>query len=332
VIALLKIIEAENLKKQYNGFTAVDGVNFHIKRGEIFGFLGPNGAGKTTTINMLTGLAHITAGSVKLMGEDYTRNAIKAQALMGIVPDESNLYEELDGRENLCFCGALYGMDKKQREKRADELLEQFGLQEAASKPFKAYSKGMKRKLTIAAGLIHEPEILFLDEPTTGIDVAFARQIRSLITNLHKKGTTIFLTTHYIEEAERLCERIAFIVQGRIVREGTVVELMQETQGENIINFILGGDFSAVQTEFKNSFPDYNIISGKNNSVSIQSPASFSLLPLVKFFEERSLPVFEAKIVHPSLEEVFVNVTGIELQKLQNEQSTRTGPGQKGGI
>ena len=328
---LLKIIVAESLTKKYNGFTAVSGVNFHINRGEIFGFLGPNGAGKTTTINMLTGLAHITAGSVRLMEEDYTRNARKAQALMGIVPDESNLYEELDGRENLRFCGALYGMTKNQREERADQLLEQFGLQEAASKPFKAYSKGMKRKLTIAAGLIHEPEILFLDEPTTGIDVAFARQIRNLITDLHKKGTTIFLTTHYIEEAERLCERIAFIVQGKIVREGTVAELMQETQGENIINFTLSGDFSAVEAEFKNSFPGYDIKSGKNSTVSIHSPASFTLLPLVKFFEERGLPVFEAKIVRPSLEEVFVNVTGIELQKMQTEQPTKAGPNRKGG-
>jgi len=326
----LKIIEAENLKKKYNGFTAVDGVNFHINQGEIFGFLGPNGAGKTTTINMLTGLAHITAGSVKLLGEDYTRNTRRAQVLMGIVPDESNLYEELDGRENLCFCGALYGMRKEQREERAEQLLEQFGLQEAASKPFKAFSKGMKRKLTIAAGLIHEPEILFLDEPTTGIDVAFARQIRSLITDLHKKGTTIFLTTHYIEEAERLCERIAFIVQGKIVREGTVAELMQGMQKENIINFTLGGDFSAVETKFKNTFPDYEIKSGGDSSVSIHSPSSFTLLPLVQFFEDRGLPVFEAKIVRPSLEEVFVNVTGIELQKMQSGQPAMNGHGRKG--
>lgn len=330
-VVKLRIIETVNLTKRYNGFTAVDSVNFHINRSEIFGFLGPNGAGKTTTINMLTGLAHITAGSVKLMGEDYTRNARKAQALMGIVPDESNLYEELDGRENLRFCGALYGMAKRQREKRAEKLLDQFGLQEAAAKPFKAYSKGMKRKLTIAAGLIHEPEILFLDEPTTGIDVAFARQIRSLITDLHKKGTTIFLTTHYIEEAERLCERIAFIVQGKIVREGTVAELMQGMQKENIINFTLGGDFSTVEAEFKNIFPDYEIKSGRDSSVSIHSPSSFTLLPFVKFFEERNLPVFEARIIRHSLEEVFVEVTGIEVQKMHSGQPTKAGQDRKGG-
>jgi len=324
----LKIIEAENLTKTYNGFTAVDGVTFHINRGEIFGFLGPNGAGKTTTINMLTGLAHITAGRVKLLGEDYTHNAKKAQALMGIVPDESNLYEELDGWENLCFCGALYGMEKKAREDRANELLQQFGLTEAARRPFKAYSKGMKRKLAIAAGLIHQPEILFLDEPTTGIDVAFARQIRSLIVDLHTRGTTIFLTTHYIEEAERLCERLAFIVQGKIVHEGTVEELMKETQEENIVKFTLGGDLTNLTEEFGNHFAGFNLKLVKDNSVSIHSTAPFSLFPFVKFFEERSLPVFEAKIMRPSLEEVFVKVTGIELQKMQNEQNKE---GKKGG-
>ncbi len=324
----MKIIEAENLTKTFNGFTAVDGVNFHINQGEIFGFLGPNGAGKTTTINMLTGLAHITAGRVKLMGDDYTRNAKKAQALMGIVPDESNLYEELDGWENLCFCGALYGMEKKRREQRANQLLHQFGLDEAARRPFKAYSKGMKRKLAIAAGLIHQPEILFLDEPTTGIDVAFARQIRSLVVDLHSKGTTIFLTTHYIEEAERLCERLAFIVQGKIIRDGTVEELMKETQGENIVNFTLGGDFTKIEEEFRIHFPDYDLNMNKNSSVSIHSPSTVPLFPFVQFFEERSLPVFEAKIVRPSLEEVFVKVTGIELQKMLSQQGQK---GQKGG-
>jgi len=324
----LKIIEAENLTKTYNGFTAVDGVSFHINRGEILGFLGPNGAGKTTTINMLTGLAHITTGRVKLLGEDYTRSAKKAQALMGIVPDESNLYEELNGWENLCFCGALYGMGKKVREERAEQLLHQFGLTDAACRPFKAYSKGMKRKLAIAAGLIHQPEILFLDEPTTGIDVAFARQIRSLIVDLHSRGTTIFLTTHYIEEAERLCERLAFIVEGKIVREGTVEELMKETQEENIVNFTLGGDLTNLTEEFRNQFPDFNLKLVNNNSVSIHSSATFPLFPFVQFFEEKSLPVFEAKIMRPSLEDVFVRVTGIELQKMQNEQTKK---GKKGG-
>lgn len=317
------IIEAENLTKQYNGFTAVQGVNFHINKGEIFGFLGPNGAGKTTTINMLTGLARITSGKVKLRREDYTHIVKKAQRMMGIVPDESNLYEELNGYENLCFCAALYGMEKNKREAKAMHLLEQFDLMEAAGKPFKAYSKGMKRKLTIAAGIIHEPQILFLDEPTTGIDVASARQIRSLIVDLNKRGTTIFLTTHYIEEAERLCQRLAFIVQGQIVREGTVGKLMEEAQQKNIVQFTLGDKLHGLEAEIKDRFSEFTVTPMNSTKVRIQSTSTFSLLPLVQFFEENSLPVYEAKIIRPSLEEVFVKITGIELQKMQNEKEGR---------
>jgi ABC-2 type transport system ATP-binding protein len=212
----VNILEAVSLTKKYGDFTAVNNLDFNVVEGEIFGFLGPNGAGKTTTINMLTGLARVTSGSVYLSGIDYTHNTKKAQRLMGIVPDESNLYDEMDGFQNLTFCAALYGMEKHIREERAERLLRQFGLAEAGKRPFKAYSKGMKRKLTIAAGIIHEPKILFLDEPTTGIDVASARQIRKLSLDLNKKGITIFLTTHYIEEAERLCHRVAFIVDGKI--------------------------------------------------------------------------------------------------------------------
>jgi len=316
----LIIIEAENLKKNYGRFTAVDEISFHINQGEIFGFLGPNGAGKTTTINMLTGLVRITGGRVKLLGEDYTRNVMKAQAMMGIVPDESNLYEELSGRDNLIFCGALYGMQKNLREERADLLLKQFDLDEAAGKPFKAFSKGMKRKLTIAAGIIHQPEILFLDEPTTGIDVASARQIRKLIVDLNRRGTTIFLTTHYIEEAERLCGRLAFIVRGKIVREGTVRDLMAEAQGKNTVSFRLGRNLTSIEGDLKARFPEYDIKMVDSSGVNIQSTHSFNLFPLVSFFEEQGFPVYEARIVRPSLEEVFVKVTGIELKKMQSKK------------
>ena len=211
------MIDVHGLAKSFDDVKAVVDVNFCVSDGELFGFLGPNGAGKTTTINMLTGLARPDSGTITIGGIDCSRDPKAAQHLMGVVPDESNLYSELTGFENLCFCGALYGMKKKPREKRAAELLETFGLSDAAGRKFAGYSKGMKQKLTIAAGIIHNPPILFLDEPTTGIDVASARQIRKLIADLNASGTTIFLTTHYIEEAERLCGRIAFIVSGRAV-------------------------------------------------------------------------------------------------------------------
>ena len=216
------IVSVTNLSKCYGNFTAVNGISFSIRRGEIFGFLGPNGAGKTTTINMMIGLARPSGGSVEIDGIDAVKNVKKAQSIMGIVPDESNLYDEMDGFDNLCFCGSLYGMRKAEREQRAKELLEQFDLTKAGKRPFKAYSKGMRRKLTIVAGIIHRPEILFLDEPTTGIDVESARQIRHLLLELKQSGTTIFITTHYIEDAERICDRIAFIAGGNIVANGTV--------------------------------------------------------------------------------------------------------------
>jgi ABC-2 type transport system ATP-binding protein len=167
----MEMVSVRNLKKMYGDVTAVNDISFDIRRGEIFGLLGPNGAGKTSTINMIIGLSRPTAGDITVDGIDVRKQTKKAQALMGIVPDESNLYNEMDGFDNLCFCAALYGMRKEEREPRARELLEQFKLTEAGKRPFKAYSKGMRRKLTIAAALIHSPKILFLDEPTTGIDV-----------------------------------------------------------------------------------------------------------------------------------------------------------------
>ena len=181
-------VEVSNLTKRYGEVLAVNDISFSVREGELFGFLGPNGAGKTTTINMLTGLARLDVGTIHISGIECTSNPKAAQHLIGVVPDESNLYPELTGFENLCFCAALYGMRKKERQKRAQELLGTFGLADAADRKFAGYSKGMKRKLTFAAGIIHQPPILFLDEPTTGIDVASARQVRQIIAGLHRVG------------------------------------------------------------------------------------------------------------------------------------------------
>lgn len=321
----MSIIEAHGLSKKYGDFTAVEGIDFFISEREVFGLLGPNGAGKTTTINMLTGLVRITSGSVMLAGFDYSGDVKNAKRLIGVVPDESNLYEELDGFENLCFCAALYGMPKRSREEKAGVLLDQFGLQDTGRKPFKAYSKGMKRKLTIAAGIIHEPKILFLDEPTTGIDVASARQIRQLILDLNEKGTTILLTTHYIEEAERLCHRIAFLVGGKIVRMGTMGELMKEVQEETIVQFKLENGVSGLRQAFSKDFPGLALEILADDIIRIHSSVQINLTPLVSFFDQRDLPVYEAKIIRPSLEDVFVKVTGIEIVKMKEDQERHKG-------
>ncbi|MBN1445470.1 MAG: ABC transporter ATP-binding protein [Candidatus Omnitrophica bacterium] len=314
------IIRVKGLSKKFEEVQAVDSVDFSICEGELFGFLGPNGAGKTTTINMLTGLARPDKGSIRIQGIDCSANPKAAQHLMGIVPDESNLYPELTGYENLAFCGALYGMKRQSRESRARQLLEQFGLADAANRKFARYSKGMKRKLTIAAGIVHSPPILFLDEPTTGIDVASARQIRQLIYDLNAGGTTIFLTTHYIEEAERLCRRIAFIVSGKIVRTDTTDNLMRLTEGRHIVQFALSKDIEGLASAMEKEFPGIKCRELIGATVRIESGKPIFIGPFVKFMEDRGAEVSEARKIRPSLEDVFVEITGIEAHAMKGEK------------
>ncbi len=322
------IIEVRGLRKRFGDVQAVAGVDFDVHAGEVFGFLGPNGAGKTTTINMLTGLARPDAGEVRIAGIDCAAAPKAAQRLMGVVPDESNLYPELSGRENLCFCGALYGMRKRERQARAEELLDRFGLAGAAERKFAGYSKGMKRKLTLAAGIIHRPPLLFLDEPTTGIDVAGARQIRQLIAELHAGGTTIFLTTHYIEEAERLCRRIAFIVAGRIVRTDTVANLMRQTGGRYVVQFAVSNRAAERSEAMAAEFAGLRCHATGEDGIRVESAEPVRVGPLVRFLEDRGAEVAEARRVRPSLEDVFVEVTGIEAAAMRQEpEKAKTGGG-----
>jgi ABC-2 type transport system ATP-binding protein len=320
-------VEVSNLTKRYGEVLAVDNISFDVSKGELFGFLGPNGAGKTTTINMLTGLARLDAGTIRIGGIKCTQNPKAAQHLVGVVPDESNLYPELTGFDNLCFCAALYGIGKNERQKRARELLDTFNLNDAADRKFAGYSKGMKRKLTFAAGIIHQPPILFLDEPTTGIDVASARQVRQIIAGLHRKGTTIFLTTHYIEEAERLCERIAFIVNGRIVRTDRTADLLQPIQGKHMLILSVSNSGDKLPKEMTSAFPQYKFDSSAPNQVSVESTEPVNVSPLVRFLEERGIQVTEARRHIPSLEDVFVQVTGVESGLMRKEKEKAGGGG-----
>jgi len=313
-------IEVARLSKRFGEVVAVDGASFEVRRGELFGLLGPNGAGKTTTLNLLTGLARPDAGEIRIEGLDCARRPRAAQHLVGIVPDESNLYGELSGFDNLCFCAALYGMRKRERRERATELLRAFGLEDAARRRFEGYSKGMKRKLTLAAGIVHRPPILFLDEPTTGVDVAGARSIRDLIAKLHGGGTTIVLTTHYIEEAERLCERVAFIVRGRIVRADTVHELLQPERGRQALLIGLAGEAAALRAPLAGAFPALGVDVASATELRVESAAPIRVGALVRFLEERGGEVTEARRLHPSLEDVFVRVTGIEAEAMGKEK------------
>ncbi len=317
-------IAACGLAKRFGAVQAVAGLDIEVFPGELFGFLGPNGAGKTTTINLLTGLARPDSGTIRIAGVDCSRDPKAAQHLMGIVPDESNLWPELTGFENLCFCGALYGMRRRERETRARELLRRVGLEEAAGRLFGGYSKGMKRKLAIAAAVLHSPPILFLDEPTTGIDVPSAREIRQWLADLNASGTTIFLTTHYIEEAERLCHRIAFIAAGRVVRVDTLDGLVRDFQDQRIVELSLGlpegsgsvpgAGSEALLDRLRDAFPGAGFEPRAAGFLRASSREPLPLGPLIRFLEEHGVAVTEARVLRPSLEEVFVRVTGAAME------------------
>ncbi|MCL6581643.1 MAG: ABC transporter ATP-binding protein [Firmicutes bacterium] len=315
-------IEVRGLSKSFGDVRAVAGVDFTVGEGELFGLLGPNGAGKTTTINMLTGLARPDSGTISIGGMDCSANPKAAQHLIGVVPDESNLYPELTGFENLVFCGALYGLRKREREDRARELLEMFGLSDAADRRFAGYSKGMKRKLTLAAGIIHRPPVLFLDEPTTGIDVASARRIRQLIADLHRSGTTILLTTHYIEEAERLCDRIAFMVSGRIVHVDSVENLLQPVRRQHALQLSVsdGGQAARAGDLVAAAFPDMSVQVFPGGRIRLEGPEPIPVGPLAKVLEGEGITLLEAVRLRPSLEDVFVRITGVEAEVMRRDR------------
>jgi ABC-2 type transport system ATP-binding protein len=220
----MKAIEVKNLTRNYNGLCAVDHISFEVETGEIFGFLGPNGAGKTTTIKMLTGQLRPTSGQARVVGCDVVDERQDLKPQIGVVFEYQNVYERLSARDNLVFYARLYGVQKE----RVNEVLTQVGLIGRERDKIKKYSNGMKQRLLIARALLHEPKVLFLDEPTRGLDPGVARDIRAIVAELAKTGVTVFLTTHYMEEADRLCNRVGIIDQGRIVALDKPQALKQE--------------------------------------------------------------------------------------------------------
>src|SRR3989337_945694 len=228
-------IKVQDLTKRYTNILAVDHVSFEVHRGAFFGFLGPNGAVKTTTINILTGVTKATSGTASILGYNLAKEPVKAKEHIGVVPDMSNLYDEMTAWANIIFCAKLHGVPKERREKRANELLELVGLYDRRNDHLGTYSRGMKKRLMIAAALVHEPEILFLDEPTTGLDVQSSRQVRGLVKELNREGITVLLTTHYLEEADHCCQRISVIARGKIIVADTPEKLKTMVQAEQIV-------------------------------------------------------------------------------------------------
>ncbi len=246
-----KRIETINLQKNYGEKTAVEDINFSVFSGEIFGFLGPNGAGKTTTIKMIVGLLQPTSGQVIVNGFDVQKQSLSAKASSGYVPDTPNLYPKLTGRELLRFVADLYGLDKTNADRRSEELLRLFDLTQAADDTIDSYSHGMQQKTALAAALVHDPKVLVLDEPTVGLDPKSARLIKDILRQLADRGAAIFLSTHILEIAERMCDRIGIINQGQLIAVGTMDELRNLGKGESslediFLNLTGGAEFAEI--------------------------------------------------------------------------------------
>jgi len=315
---MTEAIQVEGLTKVFtNGrdrpsLRAVDGIDFTVHEGEVFGFLGPNGAGKTSTIRLLTGLSRPTAGKASVLGLDLDNDLPRIKKSIGVVPEASNLYDELTAFDNLIFAMQLYGVPRAERRPRAEVLLQRFRLGEKRDAPFARLSRGMKRALTIAAALVHRPRLVFLDEPTTGLDVMSARNLRGMIANLRDEGVTVFLTTHYLEEAERLCDRVAVIVKGRIVALDTVAGLRSSAQQKTIVEITLMD--SDGRQERKRVECDDGV------EAAIQSLLS----------ETSGRRVLAVDTVRPSLEDVFVQLTGLSAEVMLSEKGGKGG-GSAGG-
>jgi len=303
-------IEVTGLTKRYGspqtGLLAVDNIDFGVRRGEVFGFLGPNGAGKTTTIRMLTGLARPTSGQARVLGLDLAHDLPQIKKRIGVVPEASNLYGELTAFNNLIFSMQLYGVPRDERARRADELLERFRLVDKRDVPFARLSRGMKRALTIAAALAHRPEVVFLDEPTTGLDVVSARGLRQTVAGLRKQGVTVFLTTHYLEEAERLCDRIALIVRAQIVTLDTVDGLKARAQGAVAVE--VTSDDGAGGTETRR-------LVGKDVAAGVRAALAEA--------EWEGRRVLAVNTVRPTLEDAFVQLTGLSADVMRAEKGGR---------
>ena len=303
-----EVIVVKELTKRFGSITAVNNISFSVAQGEIFGFLGPNGAGKTTTIRMLTGLLTSDAGNILISGVDIQQHPIVAKMTMGIIPEMSNVYVDLTAKQNIILAGRFYGMPMRELETRTDRLLQQFELNERRDDRVETFSKGMKQRVLIASAIVHIPEILFLDEPTSGLDVHSQRLIRAIIREMNAQGTTIFLTTHNIEEASALCDRVGIIDQGIIAAIDSPERLrrtFQETQSVEV-SFAEPFDATIIQ---KTGLANQVEKVGDKWKLYTDDPDKL-VKYLVVCAEDRGLVFTSLEICGASLEDAFVKFTG----------------------
>ena len=308
------MIHVETLSKSYGPLRAVDEISFEVQKGELFGLLGPNGAGKTTTISMICGLLKPDAGTVILNGLDIQESPIQVRQQMGVVPQEVAVYEELSCRENLRFWGNLYGLAGAALQKATDEILERVGLADRAKDKVKKFSGGMKRRLNMAIGLIHKPSIVLLDEPTVGIDPQARINILDVVREIAAAGTTILYTTHYLEEAEDLCDRVAIMDHGKILALGTVPELAKIAGDGDVLS--IRGSFTIDQIEsLLVSRKDLTILNlVENHAVVALLDGRGNVSSILQEMFAAQIPIEDISIKEPSLQSVFLKLTGRELR------------------
>jgi len=301
------VIETIVLTKRFGNVTALNQITFSVHKGEIFGFLGPNAAGKTTTIRILTGLLAPDSGEVFIEGVNIRTNPIEAKMKIGVIPETGNIYVDLTARQNIILAGRFYGLVNRELKKRANSLLEQFGIYDRKDDLVRTFSKGMKQRVNIASAIVHNPEILFLDEPTSGLDVQSQRLIRNIVNQMNQKGTTIFLTTHNIEEANRLCARVAIINEGKIAIIDKPERLKRtfETTQSVEISFDKSIDDSLIR---KSNLVNRIERLGDKWKLYTDNPDRL-VKYLAKFAEAKDLTIVSVEICRASLEDAFVKFT-----------------------
>ncbi|MGD8821667.1 MAG: ATP-binding cassette domain-containing protein [Anaerolineales bacterium] len=312
------ILQTHDLVKQYPGADepAVRGVSFAIRNGEIFSLLGPNGAGKTTTISMISGLIEPTEGDATVAGYSIKNEPMEAKRIIGVVPQEIALYRSLTARENLVFWGRMYGLSGGELRQRIDEVLEMAGLADRAGERIDTYSGGMQRRINIAVGLLPRPQIVFMDEPTVGIDPQSRRRILDTVKELNQTGMTVLYTTHYMEEAQELSDRIGIIDYGKMIALGTQDELTKLVGEEDAIELSISEESTSPEllTAFR-AVPGISNATADNGTVRLLAPDGNQVLPgLIEAANSRGVKVSNVAIQEPNLESVFLHLTGRALR------------------
>ena len=312
------LVHVNNLTKNFSdsGILAVDHINFEIKKGEVFSLLGPNGAGKSTTISMLSGLLKVTEGDASIDHKSVVSDPLGVKNVIGVVPQEIALYETLSARDNLLFWGRMYGMGGQALKNRVEEVLEQVNLKDRAKDKVKTYSGGMKRRINIAVGLLHKPKMVFMDEPTVGIDPQSRRRILDMVKELNQQGLTVLYTTHYMEEAEELSDRVGIIDHGKLIAIGTQKEL-KKMVGENeaLRLHFSEGDEVAPLVQALETLPETIQVSTTDHEILVMVQNAEEALPsVISKTNECAIRIRSIDIEEPNLEAVFLHLTGRALR------------------